>query len=81
VRIGRLHERIISCLAGQAVQRRHSPSSVRSYNASSDRAAVADLLFCLHAENEIPRSFVISNQNEEPGRESHELIRNRIPGA
>jgi len=53
-RVGRLHERIVSYLSGNAAQRRYSPGSVRSYHASRDCEAVADLLLTLHAENEIP---------------------------
>ena len=53
-RIGRLHERVVSLLAGHAAQRRFSARSVRSYHASSDRQAVADLLSRLHSEWELP---------------------------
>lgn len=53
-RIGRLHERIVSLLAGHAAQRRYRPSSVRPYHASYDRQQAADLLFSLHSKAELP---------------------------
>jgi Peptidase family M41 len=53
-RIGRLHERIVSILAGHAAQRRYRPSSVRSYHARSDRQQVFELLFRIHSVKEIP---------------------------
>ena len=53
-RIGRLHERVVSLLAGHEAQRRYSPSSVRSYHARSDREKVADLLVTLHSKEELP---------------------------
>lgn len=56
-RIGRLHERIVSLLAGCAAQRRYRPSSIRSWHGSSDRKGVVDLVFGLHAENEAPHVF------------------------
>jgi len=53
-RIGHLHERIVSMLAGHAAQRRFCPGSVRPIHASSDRQQVADLLFTLHSKAELP---------------------------
>jgi hypothetical protein len=53
-RIGRLHEQVVSLLAGHAAQRRHRPSSIRSHHARRDREAVGELLIHLHGENELP---------------------------
>lgn len=52
-RIGRLHERIVSLMAGHVAQRRYRASSVRPYHAQSDRNAVADVLLSIHAKNEL----------------------------
>jgi ATP-dependent Zn protease len=53
-RIGKIHEQIVSLLAGHAAQKRYNARSVRSYHAQNDREAAANLLFSLHAANELP---------------------------
>jgi hypothetical protein len=56
-RIGRLHERIVSLLAGRAAQRRYCARSVRSHHAQSDLDNVYMLLSRLHTADEIPHVF------------------------
>jgi ATP-dependent Zn protease len=53
-RIGHLHERIVSIMAGHAAQRRYRPSSVRSCHGSDDRQKAFDLLTRLHSPKELP---------------------------
>jgi ATP-dependent Zn protease len=53
-RIGRLHEKVVSLLAGDVAQRRYCARSVRSYHASSDRQQVADLLFTCTQKRSCP---------------------------
>lgn len=52
-RIGRLHERIVSMMAGIAAQRRFSPRSVRSFHARGDYENAALILERIHSPNEI----------------------------
>lgn len=56
-RIGKIHEQIVSLLAGRAAQRRFKPQSIRSYHAESDLHKVTELLFRLHSKNEVKHVF------------------------
>jgi len=53
-RIGRLHELVVSLLAGEAAQRHFQPRSIRFHQARYDREAIYEVLSRLHAENELP---------------------------